>query len=160
MIDNLIYNKYYFYFKNKLKIKIMLHKIKIDNLENIMKNLNFKNNTDEYNDINRKLDNLLLKYIKNDITLDQQDYNFLSNNHIDKNFIENRVKNLKLNTQKLKILLDYPLIEQRTKEWFDKRKKCLTASDLLEGISKNNKLLAKKKQEYILIIQILLIFPH
>ena len=80
MIDNLIYNKYYYYFKNKLKIKIMLHKIKIDNLENIMKNLNFKNNTDEYNDINRKLDNLLLKYIKNDITLDQQDYNFLSNN--------------------------------------------------------------------------------
>lgn len=145
MIDNLIYNKYYYYFKNKLKIKIMLHKIKIDNLENIMKNLNFKNNTDEYNDINRKLDNLLLKYIKNDITLDQQDYNFLSNNHIDKNFIENRVKNLKLNTQKLKILLNYPLIEQRTKEWFDKRKKCLTASDLLEGISKNNKLLAKKK---------------
>ena len=45
----------------------MLPKIKIDNLVNIMKNLNFKNNTDEYNDINRKLDNLLLKYIKNDI---------------------------------------------------------------------------------------------
>ncbi len=144
-MDYFIYNKYYYYFKHKLKFKIMLHKIKIDNLANNMKNLNFKNNTDEYNDINRKLDNLLLKYIKNDITLDQHDYNFLSNNHIDKNFIENRVKNLKLNTQKLKILLEYPLIEQRTKEWFDKRKKCLTASDLLEGISKNNKLLAKKK---------------
>ena len=42
MIHNLLYNKYYYYFKNKLKIKIMLHKIKIDNLENIMKNLNFK----------------------------------------------------------------------------------------------------------------------
>ena len=145
MIDNAIYNKYHFYFKHKFQFKIMLPKIKIDNLVNIMKNLNFKNNTDEYNDINRKLDNLLLKYIKNDIVLDQQDYKFLCNNHIDKNFIENRVKRLKLNTQKLKILLDYPLIEQRTKEWFEKRKKCLTASDLLEGISKNNKLLAKKK---------------
>ena len=149
MIDNAIYNKYHFYFKHKFQFKIMLPKIKIDNLVNIMKNLNFKNNTDEYNDINRKLDNLLLKYIKNDIVLDEQDYKFLCNNHIDKNFIENRVKRLKLNTQKLKILLDYPLIEQRTKEWFEKRKKCLTASDLLEGISKNNKLLAKKKSRSI-----------
>ena len=59
MIDYIIYNKYYFYFKHKFKFKIMLHKIKIDNLANNMKNINFKEYTDEYNDITRNLDNLL-----------------------------------------------------------------------------------------------------
>ena len=141
MINSIIYN----YFKTKFNINKMLDNNNIDNLLHMMKNLNFKINTDEYNDMNRELDNFLLKYIKNDINLDINDYKFLSKDHINNEFIENRIKKLNFNIRKLNSLLEYPIIEQRTKEWFEKRKKCLTASDLFDGISKNNILLAKKK---------------
>jgi len=118
---------------------------KIEHLFNIMKNLNFKDNDDEYDNINRNLDNLLLKYIKNDIELDINDYKFLSKEHINTEFIKNRVNKLKLYIKRLNLLLKYPFIEQRTDKWYEMRKECLTASDLFEGISKNNNLLAKKK---------------
>jgi len=133
--------------KNKL-IKKMLTSCKVNNLIKKMSKLNsveFKNNSDYYNDLNRNLDNLLYKYIEYDITLDENDYNFLSTEHINKEFISNRVKTLKHNKLILKELLKYPYIEQCTKEWYDIRKTCLTASDLGEAISKNNNLLAKKK---------------
>ena len=132
-------------FKNKLNIKIMLlynNKIKF---LNIMKNINFKENTDEYNDITRNLDKLLLKYIKYSIELDNNDYASLLTQHINVKFIDERIQIIKNYINKLNILIKYPLIEQRTEKWFEMRKKCLTASDLFDGISKNNNLLAKKK---------------
>ena len=137
----------------------MLSNLKVDNITKQMKKLNcnkinFKNNDDYYNDNTRNLDNLLYKYIKYDITLDQNDYKFLKKEHIDENFIINRVKLLKYNKILLDKLLEYPYIEQCTDKWYEIRKTCLTASDLGEALSKNNDLLAKKKQVFILIIQI------
>lgn len=124
--------------KNKL-IKKMLTSCKVNNLIKKMSKLNsveFKNNSDYYNDLNRNLDNLLYKYIEYDITLDENDYKFLSTEHINKEFILSRVKTLKHNKLILKELLEYPYIEQCTKEWYDIRKTCLTASDLGEAYIK------------------------
>lgn len=126
------------YINNVFKMK------KYVNIINNMKFLNLLNN-DDIDNINRNLDNLLLKYIKNDIKLDLQDYNFLSNNHIDNDFIDKRIKKLKIYIKTLDRLKKYPFIAQRTKEWYEMRKNCLTASDLYEGTCKNNLLLAKKK---------------
>ena len=69
----------------------MLSNLKVDNITKQMKKLNcnkinFKNNDDYYNDNTRNLDNLLYKYIKYDITLDQNDYKFLKKEHIDEKF--------------------------------------------------------------------------
>tara|TARA_B110000259_G_scaffold180229_1_gene220703 strand:+ start:50 stop:1147 length:1098 start_codon:yes stop_codon:yes gene_type:complete len=127
----------------------MLINYKTDNLTIKMKNLNskmiLKNNDDYYNDNTRKLDNLLYKYIKYDIVLDINDYNFLNNEHIDNEFIIDRVKLLKHNKILLDKLIKFPYIEQCTQQWYEIRKTCLTASDLGEALSKNNNLLAKKK---------------
>ena len=138
------------YFKKNYSIKKMLVNLKVKNITKEMKKLNcnkinFKNNDDYYNDNTRNLDNLLYKYIKYDIDLDQNDYKFLKKEHIDEEFIVNRVKLLKHNKILLNKLLEYPYIEQCTDKWYEIRKTCLTASDLGEALSKNNNLLAKKK---------------
>lgn len=143
MFNILLLNKY-------LYIKKMSNKCKIDKLISKMKKLNSKNivfkiHDDYFNDNTRKLDNLLLKYIKYDIELDNNDYKFLSNDNINKDYIIDRVKLLKHNKLLLNKLLEYPYIEQCTTEWYEIRKTCLTASDLGEAISNNNNLLAKKK---------------
>lgn len=146
MLNIILYNNY---FKKHYYIKKMLINCKVDILTNKMKNLNSKNNLkindDYYNDNTRNLDNLLYKYIKYDITLDQNDYKFLKKEHINDEFIINRVKLLKHNKILLDKLLQYPYIEQCTDKWYEIRKTCLTASDLGEALSKNNNLLAKKK---------------
>jgi putative phage-type endonuclease len=146
MLNIILYNNY---FKKHYYIKKMLINCKVDILTNKMKNLNTKNNLkindDYYNDNTRNLDNLLYKYIKYDITLDQNDYKFLKKEHINDEFIINRVKLLKHNKNLLDKLLQYPYIEQCTDKWYEIRKTCLTASDLGEALSKNNNLLAKKK---------------
>lgn len=137
------------YFKKYYYTKKMLINCKVDIITKKMKNLNskinLKNNNDYYNDNTRELDNLLYKYIKYDITLDQNDYMFLKKEHIDEEFIVNRIKLLKHNKILLDKLLQYPYIEQCTDKWYEIRKTCLTASDLGEALSKNNNLLAKKK---------------
>lgn len=146
MLNIILYNNY---FKKHYYIKKMLINCKVDILTNNMKNLNTKTNLkindDYYNDNTRNLDNLLYKYIKYDITLDQNDYKFLKKEHINDEFIINRVKLLKHNKNLLDKLLQYPYIEQCTDKWYEIRKTCLTASDLGEALSKNNNLLAKKK---------------
>lgn len=80
------------YFKKHYSIKKMLINLKVDNITKDMKKLNcnkinFKNNDDYYNDNTRYLDNLLYKYIKYDITLDQNDYKFLKKNILMKNLL-------------------------------------------------------------------------
>ena len=140
MFLHLIYNKVYLIKKMSLENKINKFNIK-DNSTKII----FKNNDDLYYDTIRKLDNLLYKYIKYNINLDIKDYDILINEHIDKQFIINRVKYLENNKKILKELLEYPYIEQCTYKWYEIRKTCLTASDLGNALAKNNNLLAKKK---------------
>ena len=155
MLNYIICN---YLFKKNLYSKKMLINSKTDSLTKKMKNLNtkiiFKNKDDYYNDNTRNLDNLLYKYINYDISLDINDYNFLNNEHINNEFISDRIKLLKHNKILLDKLIKFPYIEQCTDKWYEIRKTCLTASDLGEALSKNNNLLAKKKQVYILIIQI------
>ena len=126
--------------KKNLYSKNMLINCKTDNLTIKMKNLNskiiFKNNDDYYNDNIRNLDNLLYKYINYDISLDINDYNFLNNQHINNEFIIDRVKLLKHNKILLDKLIKFPYIEQCTDKWYEIRKTCLTASDLGEALSK------------------------
>tara|TARA_B000000437_G_scaffold79718_1_gene57943 strand:+ start:16352 stop:17458 length:1107 start_codon:yes stop_codon:yes gene_type:complete len=112
---------------------------------NNMNKIIIKDNLDEINDINRCLDNFLLKFIKHDIKLDKNDYKQLCNNHINKQFIKNRIHKIISYIKQLNKLKEYPLIEQRTKEWYELRNTCLTASDLYDGINSNSLLLAKKK---------------
>lgn len=136
-----LYNR--FYLIKKMLIKSKITELNIKNIKN--KKINMKNNDDSYYDNIRKLDNLLYKYIKYDIILDISDYDSLTNDQIDKEFIISRFKYLKNNKIILVKLLEYPYIEQCTDEWYKIRKTCLTASDLGDAISKNNNLLAKKK---------------
>ena len=110
-----------------------------------MKKINDYKYDDYYNDMNRNLDKILYRYITHEIKLNIEDYNFLSKEHINKEYIINRIKELKNNRYILNKLKNIPYIEQRSLEWFELRKKSLTASDLFEAITKNNKLLAKKK---------------
>ena len=110
-------------------------------------NIIYKLNDDDYNNNNRYLDNKLYKFIKYNLNLDLNDKLKLVNefNKIDINYIDNRIQIINNYRLKLEYLKSLPYIEQRTKEWFELRKNCLTASDLFEGISKNNNILAKKK---------------
>ena len=68
--------------------------------------------------------------------------NFNNFNKID---ILKRVKKIKKYRTKLAELKEYPLIKQRSSEWFELRKNRLTASDLYDAIGKSNTILAKKK---------------
>ena len=119
----------------KLNENIILDKV--DNMSII--------DNDFIDNIYRNLDNLLYKYISYSIDLDINDYDVLINDNIDKEYIKNRINKLKLYRNKLFFWKKQPYIEQRSEKWHELRKNCLTASDLHEGISKNNYNLAKKK---------------
>lgn len=122
-------------FMLKLNENIILDKV--DNMSII--------DNDFIDNIYRNLDNLLYKYISYSIDLDINDYDVLINDNIDKEYIKNRINKLKLYRNKLFFWKKQPYIEQRSEKWHELRKNCLTASDLHEGISKNNYNLAKKK---------------
>jgi putative phage-type endonuclease len=91
------------------------------------------------------IDLCLLKYIKaataayNDNNYDidineatQFICNELNDFHIDT--VKNRVVDIKQYRDELKVLLQLPLMKQRTTEWFEARKTRLTASDLYDAI--------------------------
>ena len=59
--------------------------------------------------------------------------------------VANRQQKLQEYRNKLAILQSFPLIKQRSPEWFELRKNRLTASDLDDAIKENNLSLAKKK---------------
>lgn len=71
------------------------------------------------------------------------------NNEIIKQYayedVINRKNQIKSYIKQLSKLRKLPLIKQRTPEWFNIRKNCLTASDLEDAIGKNHIMLAKKK---------------
>ena len=115
--------------------------------------------------INQDIDLCLLKYINDsagiaaddiDINIDeatQAIYDVLNNNGC-KLYIENvrnRVSDIKDFRKELKVLLQLPLMKQRTTEWFEARKTRLTASDLYDAVKGGNVSirLAKKKANIV-----------
>ena len=62
-----------------------------------------------------------------------------------KDIVNIRMNKINLYKEKLKKLQEYPLIKQRTDEWYELRKNRLTASDLEDAIKDNNIAIAKKK---------------
>ena len=80
--------------------------------------------------------------------MDHKILNIIKNNTSDKDLTKEDKERLnKINNYRkiLDKLLQKPLIKQRSKEWHELRKNRLTASDLGEAISKNNKSIVKKK---------------
>ncbi len=138
---------FFILFKNMLYIILYQFMLKLNEniiLDKVVNNMSIIDN-DFINNIYRNLDNLLYKYISYSIDLDIYDYDVLINDNIDKEYIEHRINKLKLYRKKLFFWKKQPYIEQRSEKWHELRKNCLTASDLHEGISKNNYNLAKKK---------------
>lgn len=80
--------------------------------------------------------------------MDHKILNIIKNNTSDKDLTKEEKERLnKINNYRntLDNLLQKPLIKQRSTEWHELRKNRLTASDLGEAISKNNKAIVKKK---------------
>ena len=111
--------------------------------------------------LNQDIDLCLLKYIN--IT-DMRDFNIenVSNlvyNILNKDndnvftvdIVTNRITAIKQYRDELKVLLQLPLMKQRTEEWFEARKTRLTASDLYDAIKGGNVSikLAKKKANIV-----------
>lgn len=127
--------------------------------------------------INQDIDLCLLNYIPNisaDTTVDGADYNIndvslevynvLNVNNYNKNNIKDnkdkiytyeavnkRIADIKQYRSELKVLLQLPLMKQRTAEWFEARKTRLTASDLYDATKGGNIMirLVKKKANII-----------
>ena len=106
-------------------------------------------------DINQEIDLCILKYIN--IT-DMRDFNIENVSNLvynilnkDKVFtldvVTTRITTIKQYRDELKVLLQLPLMKQRSNEWFEARKTRLTASDLYDAIKGGNVSikLAKKK---------------
>jgi putative phage-type endonuclease len=114
--------------------------------------------------INQDIDLCILKYINDttdactcdDIDIEeatQAIYNILNNNGSELS-IENvrvRVSDIKHYRKELNVLLQLPLMKQRTTEWFEARKTRLTASDLYDAVKGGNVSirLAKKKANIV-----------
>jgi putative phage-type endonuclease len=102
---------------------------------------------------NNIIDKEIYKFIKNNnkINLLNKCDDIYNNNGIDKKIIFKRLKTIKNNRKILKKLLKIPMIEQRTKEWYDARDTRLTASDLYDAIKNNNnsEKIAKKKAKIL-----------
>uniref|UniRef100_A0A6C0LDT9 YqaJ viral recombinase domain-containing protein n=1 Tax=viral metagenome TaxID=1070528 RepID=A0A6C0LDT9_9ZZZZ len=114
--------------------------------------------------INQDIDLCLLKYINDAVdagTCDDIDieeatqaiYDILNNNCSELS-IENvrvRVSDIKHYRKELNVLLQLPLMKQRTTEWFEARKTRLTASDLYDAVKGGNVSirLAKKKANIV-----------
>jgi len=91
----------------------------------------------------QNIDLCLLKYIKAtgagaagaDIDINKATQ-FICNelNDINTETIKNRIVDIKQYRDELKVLLQLPLMKQRTTEWFEARKTRLTASDLYDAI--------------------------
>ena len=110
-------------------------------------------------DINQEIDLCILKYIN--IT-DMRDFNIENVSNLvynilnkDKVFtlevVTTRITTIKQYRDELKVLLQLPLMKQRSNEWFEARKTRLTASDLYDAIKGGNISikLAKKKANIV-----------
>jgi putative phage-type endonuclease len=104
--------------------------------------LNKHNTPNQHNTpqrLNKDIDLSFLKYIKstnkNDIDINEATQ-FICNelDGISIDVVKNRLEDIKQYQAELKVLLQLPLMKQRTTEWFDARKTRLTASDLYDAI--------------------------
>lgn len=111
--------------------------IKKNRVKSIMKIFNSEN-TSELN----KLDDVIYSFIKTNQKIDYTDEII---KQYTKKKVNERYKNLKSYIQQLNILIQKPVLKQRTIEWLEARKNILTASDLEDALSKNCMKLAKKK---------------
>ena len=92
-------------------------------------------------EMNRKMDLYILKHIDADI----EDEAFAAED------VKKRALEIQQYRKELKVLLQLPLMKQRTEEWYEARKTRLTASDLYDAIKGGNVSikLAKKKANII-----------
>jgi putative phage-type endonuclease len=109
--------------------------------------------------INQEIDLCLLKYIN--ITelrnFDIENVSQLVHNILNKDkvftidIVTTRISTIKQYRDELKVLLQLPLMKQRTDEWFEARKTRLTASDLYDAVKGGNVSikLAKKKANIV-----------
>jgi len=101
-------------------------------------------------EINRNMDLYILKHIDrlDSLCCDDIDdvYGFT------KNDVKKRASEIKEYRKELDVLLQLPLMKQRTEEWYEARKTRLTASDLYDAIKGNNVSikLAKKKANIVI----------
>lgn len=105
-------------------------------------------------EINNIIDSEVYKLIKTDELcniLDKCNIIIKNNKSINKNVIAKRIEILHNNRTILHELRKIPIIEQRTKEWYDARDTRLTASDLCDAIKNNNNSdrIAKKKAKIL-----------
>jgi putative phage-type endonuclease len=79
-------------------------------------------------------------------TIDSNTYDFTMND------VKKRASEIKEYRKELDVLLQLPLMKQRTEEWYEARKTRLTASDLYDAIKGNNVSikLAKKKANIVI----------
>ena len=114
--------------KNVIDIKIIIiYNYIIMSLDKLINRINTMDINYDYNKTD--IDNKLYKYIKYNINLDNNDYDKLICDKIDKKYIDNRIELLNNYRKQLRILKCKPYFKQKTKEWLDLRKTCLTASD-------------------------------
>jgi putative phage-type endonuclease len=109
-------------------------------------------------DINQDIDICLLKHITNTSNFDIEDVSKLIYEELkeDKKYytydiINKRLDSIKNYRRELNVLLQLPLMKQRSDEWFEARKTRLTASDLYDAVKGGNISikLAKKKANII-----------
>ena len=110
-------------------------------------------------DINQDIDICLLKYTTDTCDFDIEDvsksiYEVLKENkkyYTTYDIINKRLESIKNYRRELNILLQLPLMKQRSEEWFEARKTRLTASDLYDAVKGGNISikLAKKKANII-----------
>jgi putative phage-type endonuclease len=109
-------------------------------------------------DINQDIDICLLNYITDTCDFDIEDVSKLiyealkeCNKYYTYDIINKRLESIKNYRRELNILLQLPLMKQRSEEWFEARKTRLTASDLYDAVKGGNISikLAKKKANII-----------
>ena len=101
-------------------------------------------------EINRNMDLYILKHIDRLDDIDTFDSDDVCG--FTKNDVKKRASVIKEYRKELDVLLQLPLMKQRTEEWYEARKTRLTASDLYDAIKGNNVSikLAKKKANIVI----------
>tara|TARA_B100000795_G_C22802987_1_gene442971 strand:- start:1933 stop:2982 length:1050 start_codon:yes stop_codon:yes gene_type:complete len=120
----------------------------LHNINNININININN-------INNIIDKEIYKIIKNNKNcniLNNSDDIINKNKTINKNIIIDRLSKINNNRTILEYLMKIPVIEQRTKEWFEARDTRLTASNLCDAIKNGvvSDKIAKKKAKILI----------
>ena len=104
--------------------------------------------------INREMDLYILKHIDRLDGLCSDNIDIIDSNTYDftMNDVKKRASVIKEYRKELDVLLQLPLMKQRTEEWYEARKTRLTASDLYDAIKGNNVSikLAKKKANIVI----------